>query len=161
MINLLGNAVKFTARGQVLLRVRYPREMAVVDIEDAGPGLSKQKHERIFEPFTRANTGGATGPGVGLGLTIAKMLTDLMGGELTLTSTPGVGSVFRVKLLLPEVYGVPGRSLGYYRGIMNKLDEIELGQPEVAAFVVEMRGLARQFQFEAMGLRLNRVAHDI
>ena len=51
-------------------------------------------------------------------------------------------------------------SLGYYRGIMNKLDEIESKQPDCAPFVVEMRGLARQFQFEAMGMRLNRVTHD-
>jgi CheY-like chemotaxis protein len=78
--------------------------MAVIDIEDTGPGLSTQEHERIFEPFTRANTPGATAPGSGLGLTIAKMLTDLMGGELTVASTPGVGSVFKVKLFLPEVH---------------------------------------------------------
>ncbi|MDO8252202.1 MAG: ATP-binding protein, partial [Rhodoferax sp.] len=103
LINLLGNAIKFTARGQVTFRLRYAREMAVIDIEDTGPGLSAQEHERIFEPFTRANTPGATAPGAGLGLTIAKMLTDLMGGELTVTSTPGVGSLFKVKLFLPEV----------------------------------------------------------
>ena len=119
-INLLGNAIKFTARGQVLLRVRYAREMAVVDIEDTGPGLSDQELERIFEPFTRANTSGATAPGAGLGLTIAKMLTDLMGGQLTVTSTPGVGSVFRVKLFLPEVHGVPGRSLALARSLVNR-----------------------------------------
>ena len=103
LINLLGNAIKFTARGQVRMRVRYAREMAVVDIEDTGPGLSTQEYERIFEPFTRANTPGATAPGAGLGLTIAKMLTDLMGGELGVSSTPGVGSIFKVKLFLPEV----------------------------------------------------------
>jgi len=77
--------------------------MAVLEIEDTGPGLSAQEHERIFEPFTRANTPGAAAPGSGLGLTIAKMLTDLMGGELTVKSTPGVGSIFKVKLFLPEV----------------------------------------------------------
>ncbi len=103
LINLLGNAIKFTPQGQVTFRIRYAREMAVIDIEDTGPGLSPQEHERIFEPFTRANTPGATAPGSGLGLTIAKMLTDLMGGQLTVSSTPGVGSVFKVKLFLPEV----------------------------------------------------------
>ena len=103
LINLLGNAIKFTSSGQITLRVRYAREMATVDIEDTGPGLSVLEHERIFEPFTRANTAGSTAPGSGLGLTIAKMLTDLMGGELAVKSTPGVGSVFIVKLFLPEV----------------------------------------------------------
>ena len=103
LINLLGNAIKFTARGTVTFRIRYARELASIDIEDTGPGLSSEEHARIFEPFTRANTPGPTAPGAGLGLTIAKMLTDLMGGELTVSSVPGVGSVFRVKLFLPEV----------------------------------------------------------
>ncbi len=105
LINLLGNALKFTSKGHVLLRVRHAREMAWLEIEDTGPGLSAQEHERIFEPFTRGGSHGSTGspPGAGLGLTIAKMLTDLMGGELTVRSAPGEGSVFKVKLFLPEV----------------------------------------------------------
>ena len=103
LINLLGNAIKFTTAGQVMFRIRYAREMAMLDIQDTGPGLSAQEHERIFEPFTRANTPGVTAPGAGLGLTIAKMLTDLMGGELTVTGKLGVGSLFKVKLFLPEV----------------------------------------------------------
>ena len=110
LINLLGNAIKFTAQGHVTLRVRYAREMALIDIEDTGPGLSDDERERIFEPFTRANTPGLAAPGAGLGLTIAKMLTDLMGGELTMSSTPGVGSVFRVRLFLPEVRLAPGQT---------------------------------------------------
>ena len=108
LINLLGNAIKFTARGTVTLRVRYAREMARIDVQDTGPGLTQEEIERIFEPFTRGGSAGgasATGaPGAGLGLTIAKMLTALMGGELTVTSQPGVGSVFHVKLFLPEVH---------------------------------------------------------
>ena len=108
LINLLGNAIKFTVQGHVTFRIRYAREMAALEIEDTGPGLSVEEHERIFEPFTRANTAGATAPGSGLGLTIAKMLTDLMGGELTVKSTPGVGSVFKVKLFLPEVRATAG-----------------------------------------------------
>ena len=107
LINLLGNAIKFTARGEVRLRVRYAREMAAIEIEDTGPGLSQQEHERIFEPFTRGSSTGSTATGAGLGLTIAKMLTDLMGGELTVSSTPGLGSVFKVKLFLPTVHLAP------------------------------------------------------
>jgi signal transduction histidine kinase/purine-cytosine permease-like protein/FixJ family two-component response regulator len=103
LINLLGNAIKFTSKGRICLRLKYAREMAHIEIEDTGPGLSAQEIERIFEPFTRAATPGPAAPGAGLGLTIAKMLTDLMGGELTVASTPEVGSVFRVKLFLPEV----------------------------------------------------------
>jgi signal transduction histidine kinase/DNA-binding NarL/FixJ family response regulator len=103
LINLLGNAIKFTARGEVTLQVRYAREMAHIDIRDTGPGMSAEDIARVFEPFARASasTGAA---GAGLGLTIAKMLTDLMGGELTVQSTSGQGSVFHVKLFLPEVH---------------------------------------------------------
>jgi len=103
LINLVGNAIKFTAQGQVVMRVSYAREMAAIEIEDTGPGLSQAEISRIFEPFARGQGAGGTAPGAGLGLTIAKMLTDLMGGQLTVTSIPGVGSNFRVKLFLPEV----------------------------------------------------------
>ena len=110
LINLLGNAIKFTMQGRVSLRIRYAREMAIIAIEDSGPGLSAEQQARIFEPFTRGDTASAVTPGSGLGLTIAKMLTDLMGGELSVTSTPGVGSVFKVKLFLPEVHRAPASS---------------------------------------------------
>lgn len=103
LINLLGNAIKFTATGHVVLRVRHAREMAVVEVEDTGPGVGPQELAQIFEPFARGNSASHSAPGAGLGLTIAKMLTDLMGGELSATSTPGAGSVFRVRLFLPQV----------------------------------------------------------
>jgi len=103
LINLLGNAIKFTTQGQVVMRVRYAREMAVIEIEDTGPGMTAQDLDCIFEPFTRLNSSVNYVAGAGMGLTIAKMLTDLMGGEMTVTSTPGLGSVFKVKLFLPEV----------------------------------------------------------
>ena len=104
LINLLGNAVKYTAQGQVAFRVRYANEMAVFEIEDTGPGIDAEDLERIFLPFERAGQAdnGAVG-GVGLGLTISHMLTGLMGGELTVRSQPGQGSCFTVRLFLPAV----------------------------------------------------------
>ncbi len=112
LINLLGNAIKFTATGRVTLRLAYAREFATLEIEDTGPGMAADDIERIFEPFARGNVAGTSAPGAGLGLTIAKMLTDLMGGEMKVQSTPGEGSVFRVRLFLPRVHespAVPGR----------------------------------------------------
>ncbi|WP_273490315.1 ATP-binding protein [Roseateles chitosanitabidus] len=110
LINLLGNAIKFTAEGGVTLRVRHGREMATLEIEDTGPGMDAAELARIFEPFARGVSassarGGSAAPGAGLGLTIAKMLTELMGGEMSATSTPGAGSTFRVRLFLPELHG--------------------------------------------------------
>ncbi|MDP3834351.1 MAG: ATP-binding protein, partial [Hydrogenophaga sp.] len=86
LINLLGNAVKFTRSGEVRLRVTHAREMAQFEVHDTGPGMGAQDLERVFEPFARGQgEASAPGPstGTGLGLTIAKMLTDLMGGEMT------------------------------------------------------------------------------
>ncbi|MBN9369590.1 MULTISPECIES: ATP-binding protein [unclassified Hydrogenophaga] len=108
LINLLGNAVKFTQTGEVRLRVRHAREMAHFEVHDTGPGMGSADVERVFEPFARGagEAGERSGVvGTGLGLTIAKMLTDLMGGELSVRSAPGQGSVFTVRLFLPEMRG--------------------------------------------------------
>jgi signal transduction histidine kinase/FixJ family two-component response regulator len=104
LINLLGNALKFTRVGQVRFRVDYAREMARFEIEDTGPGMAEAELAQVFEPFVRGTAaGGNATSGTGLGLTIARMLTGLMGGELTVRSTPGVGSCFTVRLYLPEL----------------------------------------------------------
>ena len=104
LINVIGNAVKFTTRGQVTFRVQHQREMARVDIIDSGPGMGTDELARVFEPFVRGSAAGsAAAGGTGLGLTISKMLTDLMGGEMTVASTPGQGSTFSLRLFLPEV----------------------------------------------------------
>ncbi|MDR2128448.1 MAG: response regulator [Burkholderiaceae bacterium] len=103
LMNLLGNAIKFTQQGQISLRVRYQGEIATIEVRDTGCGMSASELARVFEPFARAARA-ATGaaPGAGLGLTIAGMLVALMGGELTASSQIGQGSVFRLKLFLPE-----------------------------------------------------------
>jgi CheY-like chemotaxis protein len=114
LFNLLGNAIKFTQQGHVRLRVRYARELALIEIEDSGPGLAAPDLASIFEPFARGAASSRSTPGAGLGLTIAKMLTDLMGGEMTVVSAavvgaphtngPGPGATFRIKLFLPELH---------------------------------------------------------
>ncbi|WPB56210.1 ATP-binding protein [Xylophilus sp. GOD-11R] len=104
LINLIGNAIKFTAAGSVSLRIRHRREMADIEIADTGPGMEPQELAHIFEPFARGSSSSArSAPGAGLGLSIAEMLTGLMGGQLTAESTPGTGSTFRVRLFLPEL----------------------------------------------------------
>lgn len=102
LINILSNAIKFTERGGVTLRLSYRSEMATFEIEDSGCGISAEDLQLIFLPFERGNSTSMEG-GTGLGLTIAKMLTDLKGGELTVRSVPSIGSVFQVRLFLPEV----------------------------------------------------------
>jgi PAS domain S-box-containing protein len=104
LINLLGNAVKFTDRGQVGLKIEQNGRSYAFSIEDNGPGISDEARERIFEPFQQADEGYAKG-GTGLGLAITKRQIELMGGSLTLDSTPGEGSCFRFALELSPAEG--------------------------------------------------------
>jgi signal transduction histidine kinase/FixJ family two-component response regulator len=104
LFNVLGNAVKFTSSGGVKLRVSYAREIALVEVTDTGPGIPADEIDRIFEPFSRGSSvTGSSVSGTGLGLTISKMLTDLMGGEMKVSSTVGEGTTFRIRLFLPHV----------------------------------------------------------
>ncbi|MBU3737000.1 MAG: response regulator, partial [Methylobacterium sp.] len=100
LINILANAIKFTDEGNVVLRLRYAREMAVFEVQDTGPGIPEEELTQIFEPFKRGNLGDG---GTGLGLTVSKMLINLMGGELNVSSQPGQGATFQARLFLPEV----------------------------------------------------------
>ncbi|OYV01249.1 MAG: hybrid sensor histidine kinase/response regulator [Burkholderiales bacterium PBB5] len=112
LINLLGNAVRFTDQGRITLRLDHTREVARFQVIDTGIGIAEQDLERIFLPFERGSGGRRSGdPGTGLGLTITHLLTQLMGGELTVTSTPGQGSTFTVRLYLSEIAAPPPRSL--------------------------------------------------
>jgi signal transduction histidine kinase/CheY-like chemotaxis protein/purine-cytosine permease-like protein len=104
LINVIGNAVKFTGTGRVVLRASHAREIARFEIEDTGPGMSEADMERAFEPFQRGSAAGSTAAGgSGLGLTIANMLTALMGGEMTVRSAPGAGTTFTIRLFVPQV----------------------------------------------------------
>jgi signal transduction histidine kinase/purine-cytosine permease-like protein/FixJ family two-component response regulator len=104
LINVLGNAVKFTSTGKVAFKVRYAREIAQIDITDTGPGIAQAELDKIFEPFARGSSAaGNSAAGTGLGLTISKMLTDLMGGEMSVHSKLGLGTTFRIRLFLPQV----------------------------------------------------------
>jgi len=95
LANLIGNAVKYTVRGRIEARVELSGENCIsVEIADTGPGLSPEELERAFEPFRRVERTGVGVPGAGLGLSLARRLAILMGGELTGQSAVGVGSCF-------------------------------------------------------------------
>jgi PAS domain S-box-containing protein len=104
LVNLLGNAVKFTQRGGVSLRLAVApapahRIRLLIEVEDSGRGIAEEDLARIFEPFVQA--GGSTGQkGTGLGLAITRQFVELMGGRIGVTSQLGQGSCFRVELPL-------------------------------------------------------------
>jgi signal transduction histidine kinase/CheY-like chemotaxis protein len=103
LINLISNAIKFTDAGEVRVRLIWHDPIAEFEITDTGVGIAEPDMARIFEPFQRVRDPGREQPGVGLGLTITRMLTQVMGGDVTVSSHLGKGSVFRVKLLLSEI----------------------------------------------------------
>ena len=104
LINLLGNSIKFTDRGQVALTVVQSGRRYTFSVVDTGPGINHDEQKRIFEPFQQAEAGEAKG-GTGLGLAITKRHIELMGGTLNLESSQGEGSCFRFELELPPAKG--------------------------------------------------------
>lgn len=104
LVNLLANAVKFTERGQVLLRVSWARDHGTFTVSDTGIGLSDEQRSRLFMPFEQGDSSTARRyGGSGLGLVISRHLAREMGGDLVATSELGRGSEFTVSLPLPAV----------------------------------------------------------
>lgn len=103
LINLLGNAVKFTDRGGITFKVSYCEGRARFQIEDTGPGIAQEDQSIIFQPFKKVTHYMQKTEGSGLGLSIAKRLIDIMGGEIWVESTEGRGSIFLVELPLADV----------------------------------------------------------
>jgi len=106
LINLLGNAVKFTEQGEIQLEVRIRRQSAEfhhieIDISDTGPGIPPEKKHSIFDAFSQVDLSASrSAEGTGLGLAISRQLIELMGGRLELLDTSGIGAVFRLDLTL-------------------------------------------------------------
>jgi signal transduction histidine kinase len=95
LLNLVGNAIKFTEVGKVAIRAELIGDAFRVAVTDTGPGIAEGDRERIFEEFQQADSAVArTKGGTGLGLAIARRIIEMHGGRLWLESTPGVGSTF-------------------------------------------------------------------
>lgn len=106
--NLLSNAVKFTDKGSISLKARYEQRQLVVAVIDTGKGMESGDRERIFQEFTRLPS--AQGKeGFGLGLSIVRMLVQLLEGSIEVESTPGQGSTFTLRV---PIYPVPNNNSG-------------------------------------------------
>jgi CheY-like chemotaxis protein len=104
LINLLGNAVKFTQTGEIIFRISYSCGVTTFQVIDTGPGIHKDQLHNIFQPFMQLPNEHLDS-GSGLGLTISKILSEIMGGELVVVSDRNQGSTFTVRLLLPNMGG--------------------------------------------------------
>ena len=101
LVNLLGNALKFTHQGSVVLRVQWENPGVLFSVQDTGIGIPKAQHDRIFRRFAQADANiQARYGGNGLGLSISRQLVELLGGEMGFESEPGLGSRFWFRLSL-------------------------------------------------------------
>jgi PAS domain S-box-containing protein len=106
LINLLSNAVKFTEEGEVLLRLYTLGRRHIFEVSDTGIGIDAENRQRIFDSFWQVDQGTTRrAGGTGLGLTIARRLARLLGGDVELASAPGEGSTFSVWLPAQDALG--------------------------------------------------------
>jgi len=146
LMNLLGNAIKFTQKGQVVLRVEGVEEhedtvTVRFEITDTGIGMTEEQQARLFQPFSQADTSTTRRyGGTGLGLAISQQLVERMGGEMEVRSEPGVGSAFSFTLPLakqPESSRVAPSSALPPVGDQHDSGEVEAGHSGVRILVAE------------------------
>jgi PAS domain S-box-containing protein len=167
LINLLGNAIKFTARGRIKLHVTLTRvtsdhvtlEQVTLEqgnanrlwlsalFEDTGLGISNEEQGMLFEPFVQIGRGLQSQEGTGLGLAISRKYARLMGGDITVTSTPGTGSIFRLEI--PIERGDAGMGIG--RSDSRRVTGILAGLEAPRILVVEHHTENRDWLMRLLG----------
>ena len=102
LVNLIGNAIKFTEKGKISIIVQKSNGNVEISVKDTGPGIKKEDLEKLFKPFSRIIIPGKLKEGTGLGLYLSQKLANLIGGELLVESEFGKGSTFKLSLKLDE-----------------------------------------------------------
>jgi GAF domain-containing protein/DNA-binding response OmpR family regulator/HPt (histidine-containing phosphotransfer) domain-containing protein len=151
LINLLGNAIKFTQQGIVILRVSVVSSQFCpvnsteqltlqFEIEDTGPGIAPEEINNLFEPFAQTETGRKSQEGTGLGLPISRKFVKLMGGDISVTSTVGIGTIFNFHIQVK-----PGESSAIQPvKIEQRIIGLAPGQRNYRILVVEDKWANRQ-----------------
>jgi signal transduction histidine kinase/CheY-like chemotaxis protein len=162
-INVLGNAVKFTERGGIRVRVHADREgttepLLRVEVEDTGPGISADDQTMLFRHFEQTKTGQQAGTGTGLGLAISREFVRLMGGDIAVSSEVGTGSIFAIHLPLNESEAQSVHLIDKPRHVLRLKPDQERFRVLVADDVEDNRELLVQF-LEPVGFEV-RLAWD-
>lgn len=140
LVNLIGNAVKFTKEGGVVVRAKTAgrendsfAETLCFEIEDSGLGIAPEELAILFEPFAQTDTGRRSSEGTGLGLPISRKFVKLMGGDITVRSEPGKGALFTFDITVQAAAGEDVESKPASRNPVA----IEAGQPEFRLLIVD------------------------
>jgi len=169
LINLLSNAIKYTDKGSVIFKLRYRSQVAEFTISDTGEGIAAENIERIFRPFERVRRPGSTATGTGLGLTITRLLSEIMGGDIAVTSALGSGSTFKASLMLAsiskphaEFITAPVQTIYGYKGAVRTLMLVD----DEASHRQLMRAMLAPLGFEIIELdnpllALDRLTQEI
>jgi two-component system sensor histidine kinase/response regulator len=144
VINLVGNAIKFTQAGEIAVRVSCvapPAEGKVqlaFEVRDTGAGVIAAQRDSIFQPFTQGDAARGRGGGTGLGLAIVARLVETMGGTITLDSEPGKGSAFRFTVPTETDQFAAAVRRPWESGLAGKSMLVVDPQPQSRAFIAEM-----------------------
>jgi PAS domain S-box-containing protein len=147
LINLLGNAIKFTESGGVAVRVATQEQLSemraqsdkesdsylVCEIEDTGPGISAEELDSLFDPFVQSETGRKSQSGTGLGLPISRQFVELMGGEITVSSTLDKGTIFKFNIKISPAEGISAMTQSSSQRVIG----LAPNQPAYRILVVE------------------------
>ena len=170
LVNLLGNAVKYTEKGRITLRIAFREGMDTTpeaklasrarlefEVEDTGIGIAPEDRQQIFEPFVQLDPGRTTRDGTGLGLTLSRMFVELLGGEITVRSQVGRGSLFAFDIAVNLAQGAVIHTQGADRHAIGLLP----GHPPHRLLVVddsaENRFVLRQL-LEGVGFQVQEAA---
>ncbi|NJL84548.1 MAG: response regulator [Chloroflexaceae bacterium] len=137
LINLLGNAIKFTETGGVTLRVRSESEplRLYFEIEDTGPGIASEEIDKLFEAFGQTETGRRSQQGTGLGLPISRKFVQLMDGDISVRSVVGQGSIFAFDIALEPAQASEVKTAQIPRKVLS----LAPGQPRYRILAVDDR----------------------
>jgi len=163
LMNLLGNAVKFTQAGKIELRIQlleeatpssgdgtgnilHPSPQLLLEIEDTGPGIAPEELETIFDPFVQATSGYEAQEGTGLGLSISQQFVRLMGGEIGVRSALGQGSIFtlRIPIRVQDVSAMQRETP------LQRVIGLEPGQPRYRLLIVDDKEVNRQLMVKIL-----------
>jgi ligand-binding sensor domain-containing protein/signal transduction histidine kinase/CheY-like chemotaxis protein len=147
VLNLLGNAVKFTERGSVVLRGSWSDGRGVIEVEDTGPGIAESELHEVFEAFAQTEAGRRANEGAGLGLAISRGLARTHGGDVTIRSRVGEGTTVRVEVALPLASEDP---VGERKRAPGRVIDLAPGQAPPAVLVVDDSPENRQLLAELL-----------